>query len=446
MSASIVATGVRDLGRESAALEWSSVPADVRDRTLLVVYDTLGVMIAGARTPEVRVLARQHTEIGSAPLVGFGASATSNASCWVNGAAVCALELDEGSKYARGHPAAHVLPAALAWGVGHDGDGWLSAFLAGYEVAARFGRATRLHNGVHPHGTWGGAGAATVSARLGGLDAEGIASAMDIATGMTLAPHFESALAGDPVRSLWVGAANAAGLEAARLAASGQMSISGIAARTYGELIGAFDPEPLGVPFEERFEIMLSYFKRHAACAFTHPAVDAVLSMLDEMPIPIDEVEGVSVETFAIASTLDRIEWPTRLAAMFSIPFVVAVAMSEGEFGPSGSDEAHRNDPRITSLASRTTVITSDEFEARLPDRRGARVSVTLRDGSRREATVEQPVGDAAGTKFGWNEVRSKIATLIGRDRAQRLETAVFGIPGGTLQQLFEELRGGETA
>jgi 2-methylcitrate dehydratase PrpD len=281
---------------------------------------------------------------------------------------------------------------------------------------------------------------------LGGLDADGIASAMDIATGMTLAPHFESALAGDPVRSLWVGAANAAGLEAARLAVSGRTAVSGIAARTYGELIGTLDPEPLGVPFEDRFEIMLSYFKRHAACAYTHPAVDAVLEMLDEMPISIDEVDTVSVETFAIASKLDRMEWPTRLASMFSIPFVVAVAMSEGAFGPSGSDEAHRNDPRITALATRTTVTATEEFEARLPDRRGARVFVTMRDGSRREATVEQPVGDAAGTTFGWDEVRSKIATLIGSDPAQRLEEVVIDLPGGTLERLFEELQGGGTA
>jgi 2-methylcitrate dehydratase PrpD len=441
VSASIVANGVRDLGRESAALEWSSVPAEVRDRTLLVMYDTVGVMIAGAHTPEVRSLAEQHTEVGNAPLVGLGASSSSNASCWVNGAAVCALELDEGSKYARGHAAAHVLPAALASGAAHDGDGWLSAFLAGYEVAARFGRATRLHNGVHPHGTWGGAGAATVSARLRGLDADGTASAIDIATGMTLAPHFESALAGDPVRSLWVGAANAGGLEAARLAASGRTAVSGIAARTYGELIGTLDPDPLGIPFEDRFEIMLNYFKRHAACAYTHPAVDAVLAILDEGPIPIDEVDSVTVETFAVASTLDRTEWPTRLASMFSIPFVVAVTMSEGEFGPSGSDEAHRNDPRIATLATRTTVTASEEFEARLPDRRGARVSVTTRDGSRREAMVEQPVGDAAGTTFGWNEVRSKIAALLGSDRAQRLEEVVIDLPGGTLDQLFEELQ-----
>jgi 2-methylcitrate dehydratase PrpD len=446
VSASIAANGVRDLGRESAALEWADVPTDVQDRTLLVTYDTLGVMIAGARITEVRALAGQHTEIGSAPLVGLGTSSTSNASCWVNGAAVCALELDEGSKYARGHPAAHVMPAALAWGAVHDGETWLSAVLAGYEVAARFGRATRLHNGVHPHGTWGGAGAAATSARLGGLDADGIASAIDIATGMTLAPHFESALSGDPVRSLWVGAANVVGLEAARLAASGSTAVNGIAARTYGELIGTLDPEPLSVPFEDRFEIMLNYFKRHAACAYTHPAVDAVLAMLEEMPIPIDEVDSVNVETFAIASALDRIEWPTRLASMFSIPFVVAVAMSEGEFGPSGSDETHRNDPRIATLAKRTTVAASEEFEARLPDRRGARVSVTMRDGSRREAVVEQPVGDAAGATFGWIEVRSKITALIGHARAQQLEEVVVDLPGGTIEKLFEALRGGGSA
>lgn len=431
---------VQTLGIRTAALAWGSIPDTVRDRTLLVLYDTLGVMIAGARTPEVRTFADQHMEPGDAPLVGLGRRGTSDASCWVNGAAVCVLELDEGSKYASGHPAAHVIPAALAWGDDHDGEVWLSSVLAGYEVAARFGRATSLHPGVHPHGTWGASGAAAVSARLSGLSAAGIASAIDIATGMTLAPHFESALTGHPVRNMWVGAASVAGLVATRLAATGHAPVSGIAAQTYGELIGTLDPTPLTVPFEDRFDIVLGYFKRHAACAYTHPAVDAVLEMLDESPIRIDEVDAVAVETFRIASTLDRTEWPSRLACMFSIPYVVAVTMLEGEFGPSGSDEAHRNDPRIYDLATKVSVVAADEFEDRLPHRRGARVSVVMRDGSRRIAMVEQPVGDAADTLFGWDEIRSKIAELIGVDRAARLEEAVVKLPGANVGSLFEEL------
>jgi 2-methylcitrate dehydratase PrpD len=433
-----VAQAVRTLGARSAALTWSEVPDRVRDRALLVVFDTLGVMVAGGGISEVRAFAARHQEAGAAPLAGLGRSSTADASCWVNGAAVCSLELDEGSKYARGHPAAHVIPAALACGDDHDGSVWLGAVLAGYEVAARFGRATELHPGVHPHGTWGSTGAATVAARLAGLHSDGIAAAIDAAAGLSLAPHFESAFTGHPVRNLWVGAANVAGLAAARLAHAGNASIGGTAANTFGTILGSFDPGPLSVPFEERFEIMGGYFKRHAACAYTHSAADAVLELLDQGVLRVEEIDFVTVETYRIASTLDRVDWPTRLAAMFSIPFVVTVTLLEGAFGPAATDASHRSAPMVGDLAKRVTMVATDEFEDRLPERRGARVSVHMRDGSRRSAEVDQPVGDASNQPLGWDDIRAKIAGLIGDERAAGLEKAVRSLEGRPIGPLLQ--------
>lgn len=432
-----VADAVATLGARSARLTWSETPDLVRDRTLLVAFDTLGVMMAGAATPEIRGFADRHSETGPAPLAGLERWSTAVDSCWVNGAAVCSLELDEGSKYARGHPAAHVMPVALALG-DHDGTSWLSAVLAGYEVAARFGRATRLNNGVHPHGTWGAAGAATTAARLLDLDGDGVATAIDAATGLSLAPHFELALTGHPIRNLWVGAANAAGLAAARLAATGFGRIDGTAASTYGDLLGVFDATPLMAPLEEPFEIMGGYFKRHAACAYTHAAADAVLELLAQEPLPVSEIDSVTVETYQIAATLNRTELPTRLAALFSVPFVVAVTMLEGAFGPTASDESHRTNPVVNDLAARVALVATDEFEDRLPDRRGARVSVQMKDGSQRSAEVEQPVGDSAGSRFGWPEVRAKVASLIGHDRSTDLENSIRKLEGQGVSPLLQ--------
>jgi 2-methylcitrate dehydratase PrpD len=110
---------------------------------------------------------------------------------------------------------------------------------------------------------------------------------------------------------------------------------------------------------------------------------------------------------------------------MFSLPFVVAVTMLEGAFGPSAADESHRSNPIVSDLAGRVTVIATDEFEDRLPDRRGARVSVQMKNGSRLSAEVEQSVGDAAGESFGWAELRQKVDGLIGHDRAVDLEDSI---------------------
>lgn len=435
-----VAAAVRSLAEQCGSLEWAHVPEPVRDRTLMVAFDTLGVMLAGSRTEEARALAGRYHEIGSAPLVGFSRRTSVEGSCWVNGFSVCSLELDEGNKYAGGHPGAHTIPAALSLGHGKSGATWLSSVLVGYEVAARFGRATRLAPGVHPHGTWGATGAAAAAARLTDLDTDGIAASIDAATGLTLAPHFESALDGHPVRNLWVGASNVFGVTAARLAAAGLGQVFGTASDTYGDLLGEFDETEITIPFEDRFEIMHGYFKRHASCAYTHPAADAALKAVGTSQLDVGDIASVRIETFSVASALDGTEWPTRLAAMFSIPYVVAVVIRDGAFGPSATDRGRLADPEISRIAEAVSVVGTEEFDSRLPERRGARVIIVLRDGTKISAEVDQPVGDAAFEAFGWDQLRHKTTGLIGPDRTSTLERAVLALEDGSVDTLIESL------
>lgn len=160
------------VGEWVAGLRWHDVPARVRDRLGLVLRDTIGVCLTGAREPEqTRLIDAWRPAPGPAPLLGAGRTTTVEASAWLNAVALVRLELDEGHKYARGHPAAHAFPAvlALAADLGADGPDTMAALLAGYEVGARYGRATRLRPGAHPHGSWGVAGAAAGCARLLGL-------------------------------------------------------------------------------------------------------------------------------------------------------------------------------------------------------------------------------------------------------------------------------------
>lgn len=425
------AEAVDALARDAAGVAWSDLDREVQERALLVLFDTLGVAAAGAATPElVSLTATWDPPAGAAPLIAAARATDDATACILNGAATCALELDEGSKYARGHPSAHVLPAALALGAssGCSGVDWLAAFVAGYEVAARFGRATRLKPGVHPHGTWGAPGAAVAAGRLLGLDGEALAGAMDAASAQSLAPHFSSAFRGSFVRNTWIGQANVAGITAARLAQAGLATVDGAAPEVYGGILGALDTDELDRDLGGRGEVLRGYFKRHAACAYTHPPADAVQELLSTGPIDPSDVSGVTVETYGIAATLDTLEWPTRLAAMFSIPYVVAESIRAGEFGPRATDEERRRDPATARLAARVTVRATDEFESRLPDDRGARVTVTTPAGSR-AAEIRNPIGDADNRPLGWDEVRAKIAGLVGETAAAGLEALVRGLP-----------------
>jgi len=151
------AAAVRRLGEWVAGLRWEDVPAHVRERLLLAVYDTLGVIAVGARLPENVALVRAwDPPPGPSAVIGAGRHTVPELAAWHT--AACSLELDEGNKYARGHPAAHGFPAVVAMAQARppvDGPTVCAALLSAYEVASRFGRATTLRPGGHPHGCWG---------------------------------------------------------------------------------------------------------------------------------------------------------------------------------------------------------------------------------------------------------------------------------------------------
>jgi 2-methylcitrate dehydratase PrpD len=124
---------------EFAAPDSDTELGNLLHRTLL---DTLGVVVAGTQTSELRALLDAWAPgAGPARILGAGRDASVESAAYLNGVSSVCLELDEGNKYARGHPATHVLPAALAVAQQQRARGgdFAAAFLAGHEVASRFG-------------------------------------------------------------------------------------------------------------------------------------------------------------------------------------------------------------------------------------------------------------------------------------------------------------------
>src|SRR5690606_29541126 len=121
------------------------------------------------------------------------------------------------------HPAVHVLPAVWAEAEKRGASGLevLQALVAGYEVAARLGGATRLRSDMHPHGTWGVLGAAVGVGKLRGYDAERFARLINVASSLSLATSKQTMLQGATVRNVYAGVANQLGLLAADLVDSG---------------------------------------------------------------------------------------------------------------------------------------------------------------------------------------------------------------------------------
>lgn len=437
-------SALEELGRFIASFDLAE-HSKLREPLIRTLVDTLGVIVAGARTPEMRaIITAWDPAAGPAAIFGAGSRTVTETAAYLNGVSAVTLELDEGNKYARGHPASHVFPAALAVAQSRDAPGpeLAAALLVGYEVASRFGRATRLRSGVHPHGNWGTAGVAAAVARLMCLEESAVAAALDAACATVLATPFEAALAGNAARNGWVGASNLSGIAAARMAAAGIVKAAGLAGDTLGGILGDFDPGELTVDLGERFDIESGYFKRHASCSYTHPPADAVLEILNVTPdLDYERVEEILVETHSVAAPLNRTTCPTRLAAMFSIPYVVGVALVTGGCSPAAFDDSRRVDPAVRRLMDVTRVVGTEEFDRRLPEERAARVTLLLEDGATLTAEVPNPVGDAAYHPCGLREIREKVDGLLEPGAGEMLESLVRELlECGNVNEVLEEV------
>lgn len=424
---------VRQLGDFAATTDFDSIPESVRERVHLMLVDLIGVTIAGARTPELRALREAwHPELGPAWIVGAERSAGPDAAAMLNGAAACALELDEGNKNALGHPAAHVVFAALSQVAASpepvSGRELIAAIVVGYEIAARFGGALTRDPALHTHGHWGTTGAGAAAARLAGLDGHGIGAAIDAASGLCYVTPWGVVLAGSFVRNLWAAGSNVAGLMGARLAAAGLSQIDGTVFRVM-ERVGTLDPTKLPAELGTRWDIARGYFKRHSSCSYTHPAIDATLEMRKAHHFTADDVAAVTVRTHRLTMPLAPLATGTRLAAMFSVPYAVAAAIRFGLVGPDAFSAERRADGPLLDLARRIRVLEDPALTARLPTERAVEVVVSLKDGRELSAQAPNPVGDTDYFPMDAQQVRAKLGALIGSDDADLVSDVVSALP-----------------
>src|SRR2546422_3846668 len=175
-----------------------------------VTLDTLGAMLAGSRLAEnarLADLAAERSASRAATLVGHARKAEPMLAALANGTAGVSLEMDEGNRWGGGHPSIHVLPATLAVAeeLGVDGQRFIEALVAGYEVTSRLGGASQVRPNVHSHGTWGTAGAAVAGGRARGDDVSAIRSVINLCTSMSPAHSLQPWFEGATIRNLYPG-------------------------------------------------------------------------------------------------------------------------------------------------------------------------------------------------------------------------------------------------
>ena len=417
----------------AAQLRFASLPAEVAQRARLALLDCIGAIASGAQEAEVqalagRMLSREGT--GDAPVIGLPLAARPGTAAFLNGTSGTMLELDEGNQYARGHPAIHVVPALLAAPRG-DGAALLTALAIGYEFGSRVGIASKLNVAMHPHGTWGTLGAAMGIAKLHGATAEEFRGTINMAASLGLATSRKTMLEGGTVRNTYAGVSNMLGLTVWDLVRAGFEGERDGVGTVFGHVsANDFRPAEMVADLGTRWEIARNYFKRHAACRYTHGALDALQMILAKTgPLQPDQVRAIDVDTYVWAAQLDSPLAPNMLAAKFSIPFALATTIAHGAATVPAFRAPARENAAVQALAQRVAVSEDPALTAQLPGLRPARLRMTLVDGTVHSAEVTTNRGDTEDP-FTEAEIREKFRELTdpvyGPARAQAIEEAVL--------------------
>ncbi|MFT4267299.1 MAG: MmgE/PrpD family protein [Xenophilus sp.] len=419
----------------AAALQHHALPRETREQLGWILADTLGAIVGGSAEPELRVMAQRVGGGRGAALIGLGMEASVQEAALINGTAGTFLEMDEGNRFSRGHPAIHVLPAVLALSEARDVDAhtFLAGLAVGYEVGSRLGAAAHLRSAMHPHGTWGTIGAAAGSARVLGADAATMRETLNVASSMSIATSKKTMLQGGLVRNLYAGLANGNGVLAAQLTPLGFTGEADGPSSLLGEIVSEhFDRAQVVRGLGDDWHLMHNYFKLHACCRFNHGALDALdlLARRGDLPAAAD-ITAIDVTSYRFAAELDERAPRNTLGAKFSVPFAVATRIVNGGSGLSSFTWDALRQPDVLALSAKVTVREDPAMTARLPQERPARVCIIDRLGHRHEAAVGVNRGDDSAP-YSREELAHKFLELCTRawprEHAQAVLQATLGL------------------
>lgn len=389
---------MRDLAEAAAAISWAAAPAEVRVRVVELVGDVLAVTAFGSARAELVELTNSlaaTTPVGAATVVGSARGWPATTAAFLNGCAVAADQLQDGHRPARGHPASHTVPAALAVAEEHGSTvgEFLSAVLAGYEAGTRIGQAMGgTPDGVHDIGTWGQVGASVAAARLVAPgDADAMRRAIELSAAAVLLTDAGTVFTGWTGSHAFLGFSVQHGLTAGLAAAAGLQPAPGAVERHFMAVAGRA-PSDIEATADQ-WEVLAGYVKAYPTCAHLHGVHEAVDALLAD-GVDADQVAAVDVAVFSGAAGFDEVA-DSELAARFSVPTTVAIALRTGRLDESTLTTRQVADPAVRELAGRVRVVHDPELDAGYPHGRPARVSITLTDGTGRTATTGRPRWDA---------------------------------------------------
>ena len=435
----------KELVRFCSDLSFDRIPDEVIRKAKLCVLDYTANVYGSLELDAVRSVIEFVRSLGGpedATALGCGFRTGLQNAAFINGTTGEAIEAQDGLRFGGNHPMSAVIPAAFAVAEsrGLSGARLLEAVVAGYEVANR--AAAAMHpfhtlSGFLPTGTTGTLGAAVAVSKLMGHGYPEMLNALGNAGFLLPLSMAEQLMGGYTIKIVQGGQAASAGIMAAGLAGKGVTGSPFVLEGT--ALKGGFTqitvkqepkPERITDKLGERYSIMDIYFKPYTACRHTHGAAQAILELLKEQKTSPDDIDSITVFTYAIAALAVGKDVPDAgsfVSAQFSIPYVAAACILDGELGPLQLTERRIADPAVTALAKKVTVKPDDELNKMYPDKTASRVEILMKDGRRLVRQVDIPKGDPRDPMEA-GDLSRKVRFFSGKRDPEKIERIIDAV------------------
>lgn len=416
---------IRVLAKVVVEMDFAKLPPAVVEQAKKCILDYMGNMIGGRYTKKGETIVNYAASLPcatDATIIGHGKVAREIAA-FTNAALSRMLDLDDGHRFAMGHPACVLVPTALAVGEYLEASGpeIIHAIVAGYEVYVRIGStfnpSSYIEKGFDTTGVCGAVAVAAVAAKLYKLDEEQAKDALGLAAVHAggLIEYFSDGSSG---KYLCPGWATSTGIKAAELAQRGFTGPETVLEGNKGYLqafSNKYDVTRITDRPANDYGILQNYFKIHACVRRLHPAVDAMLALRSKFALNPGKVKAITVKAGTFVSQANKLHPQALTAAQVSLPFVLAVALTHGRVDESSLVQSI-NDNGIGEIEKKITIIADpkvQEYAAANPSNWGAVEVEVLTVDSRRESQWVPLAFGEPEAPLSWKMLEDKFAHLI---------------------------------
>ena len=424
------------LAAHFSAFDYSKLTPANRKSVKRLLLDYLGVAVSGSQSESGQVARKFAGITGGHPqstLIGGSEKVPAMQAAFANAISSHSIELDDIDVLALFHFSPPVYSSSLATAeqVGASGKDLLVALAAGCEMMERLSKAANssLRNrGFHTTPTTGVFGATIAAAKLQGLEVGQIVSALGMAgasaSGLMemYGPSMQKRFNPGPAARNGVTAATMAGL-----------GFTGAATIFEGErgFLAAFtdksDPGQLVADLDKPYQLDIE-FKPYSCARPIHNAIDCALDIRRKHNPDLSRIKSMHMGRHPDWALYHLNKRPqTYHEAQVSLPYSVAVALTDGQALFAQYNDARLSEPGLLRLIDMLEITTDNS----LPRGVSCLLTMTMDDGTQYVSQVDYPKGSIQNP-MNDQELRAKFDSLVtpvlGAARAAELAAMVESI------------------